>query len=122
MSVSATVVEAFTIRSLHLARDLIITAEDVARGYVEVVAASRFQVTGKSPCVLEFRPLGSIVNAFTVTLPEGSARFGAQGGTLLQKSRSAGLSTVDVTYRFDLHAGTTPGAHRWPLSLTVLPM
>ena len=122
MTVSATVVEAVTIRTLHQARDLMITAQDVERGYVEVPAASRFQVSGNSRTVLEFRPRGALVRSFSVTLPEGSARFGAEGGTLLQKARHLSASTVDVAYRFDLAAGTKPGSHPWPLSLTILPM
>lgn len=122
MTVSANVVEAVTIRTMHQARDLIITAADVARGYVEVPAASRFQVSGNSLSVLEFRPRGAIVRSFSVTLPEGSARFGPEGGTLLQKARQPSAPTVDVTYRFDLAAGIKPGSHPWPLSLTILPM
>ena len=122
MTVSATVVETVTLRTLHQARDLIITAQDVERGYVEVSAASRFQLSGNSLSVLEFRPRGAIVGSFSVTLPEGSARFGPEGGTLLQKPRQSGASTVDVAYRFELAAGTKPGAYPWPLSLTILPI
>lgn len=122
MTITATVVDTMTMRAVYQATDLVITAEDVARGYVDVPAASRFEIGNKGPCVFEFRRTGTLFRSFRVTLPEGTAQFGAEGGTLLQKSRSAGVARVDVSYRFDLDPGVKPGTYRWPLSITILPM
>jgi hypothetical protein len=109
-------------RALHQAQDLIVTAADVARGYVDMPAASRFEISSKRPCIFEFRPLANVLRSFRVTLPEGSAQFGAEGGTMLTKPRGTGVANVDVGYRFELAPNTTPGTYTWPVSLTVLPM
>lgn len=122
MSVTANVVESVTVRAVYQARDLIVTSDDVARGYVDVPAASRFEITNRAPCMFDFRKAGNLIRSFRITLPEGSAQFGAEGGTLLQKSRGAGVERVDVSYRFDLAPDVKPGTYGWPLSLTVLPM
>src|SRR4051812_21193 len=60
MSVTANVVEAVSVRALHQAQSLVITASDVANGYVEVPAGSRFEITNKGPCLFEFRAVGNV--------------------------------------------------------------
>lgn len=122
MAVTATVVDTVSMRAVYQAQDLVITANDVARGYVEVPAASRFEIANKGPCLFEFRPAGDIFRSFRVMLPEGTAQFGADGGTMLQKSGGTGIARIDIGYRFELASNARPGAYRWPLSLTVLPM
>ena len=122
MAVTATVVDTVSMRAVYQAQDLVITANDVARGYVEVPAASRFEIANKGPCLFEFRPAGDIFRSFRVMLPEGTAQFGAAGGTMLQKSGGTGIARIDIGYRFELASNARPGAYRWPLSLTVLPM
>lgn len=122
MSVSATVVDTVGIRPLHQAQNLVVTAQDVQRGYVEVPAASRFEIRSRGATVFEFRPTADIFRSVKVSSTGGAAEFGAGGGTLLQKSSGDALASVSVNYRFDLAAGVSPGTYRWPLALTVLPM
>lgn len=123
MAVTATVVDSVSIRAVHQAQNLVITAEDVGRGYVEVAAGSRFEIGHNGLCLFEFRPLGDIFRSVRVSGPEGlTAEFGSGGGTMLQKSAGRESATVAVNYRFQLAPGVRAGAYNWPLSLTVLPM
>ena len=124
MTVSATVVDTVSIRALHQAGNLVVTQQDVDRGYVEVPAASRLEIRNSKPCLFEFRPAANdnIFRAVRVTGIQGSADFGPDGGTLLQTGFRDGAAMVEVGYRFELSPNVRPGAYRWPVSLTVLPL
>lgn len=122
MTVTATVVDTVSIRTMHQAQSLMVTPQDVARGYVDVSAGSRFEITHRGPCLFEFRPLGTIFRAVKVSGVEGGAEFGSEGGTMLQKSSAGGSAPVAINYRFQLAPGVSAGAYSWPLSLTVLPI
>lgn len=122
MSVSATVVDSVSIRTMHQTQNLVVTPKDVERGYVDVAAGSRFEITHKGACLFEFRPTGAIFRGVKVSNIEGAAEFGSEGGTMLQKSAGAGAAAVAINYRFMLVPGVSAGAYSWPLSLTVLPI
>ena len=122
MAVTATVVDTVNIRTMHQAQSLVVTAQDVARGYVDVSAGSRFEITHRGPCMFEFRPLGTIFRGVKVSGGEGAAEFGAEGGTMLQKTSGGAAAPVAINYRFQLAPGVAAGAYNWPLSLTVLPI
>lgn len=123
LTVTAVVVDSFTVRSVHQASALVITPQDIQRGYVDAPAASRFEVRNSRPCLFEFRAaLKNIFRSVRVTGTSGAAEFGADGGTLLQTGFRNGAASVDVAYRFNLAPDVTPGTYAWPLSLTVLPL
>jgi hypothetical protein len=122
MTVTANVVDTVSIRAVHQATSLVVTAQDVERGYVEVSAGSRLEIRNQRPCLFEFRAVGNIFRSVKVTGIQGAAELGVDGGTLLQGGFGNGLAKVDVGYRFELKPGVSPGAYGWPLSLTVLPL
>lgn len=122
MSVTANVVDTVSIGSSYQAQNLVVTARDVERGYVEVPAASRFEIKSKGPSLLEFRGVSDVFHSVRVTGVIGTAEFGSGGGTLLQKPFRDGAGSVALNYRFELSPGVSPGPHKWPLSLTVFPM
>lgn len=122
MTVTATVVDTVGIRTLHQTQRLVITAQDVERGYVDVAGGSRFDLTHKGPSLFEFRPVGNLFRAVKVSGLAAAAEFNAEGGTMLQRSSGATATSVAISYRFQLAPGISAGAYRWPLSLTVLPM
>lgn len=123
MTVSATVVDTVSIRTVHQAESIVVTAQDIERGYVDMPAASRFEIRNKGASLFEVRPLNPLFKPVRVTGPEGTAEFGAGGGTMMQRSLgTSGPASVSLGYRFELAAGITPGAYKWPVSLTVMPM
>jgi hypothetical protein len=123
MTVSATVVDTVSIRTIYQAESLVITAQDIGRGYVDVPVGSRFEIRNTGASLFEVRPLDPLFRSVKVTGPEGTAEFGSAGGTMLQRSVGHGGSVnVALGYRFELAAGLSPGEHKWPLALTVMPM
>ena len=122
MTVTATVVDTVSIRSVHQAQSLVVTAQDVERGYVDVSGGSRFEIRYKGARLLEFRPVGDIFRSVKVSGLEWSAEFGSDGGTMLQKSSGDATASVAINYRFHFAPGISAGAYPWPLLLTVLPM
>jgi hypothetical protein len=119
MTVSANVVDTVSVRAVHQAQDLVVTPTDVARGYVEAPAASQLEIGSKGPWLLEFRPVGNLFKRVKVSGFDGAGEFGPAGGAMLVKPA---VGTQSMNYRFDLAPGTAPGAYRWPLALTLLPM
>lgn len=121
MAVTAIVVDSVGIRALHQMRRLVITAQDVERGYVEVPAGSRLDLRHKGPCLFEFRPVADIFRAVTVAGLTAPTEFHAEGGTAVHRC-SGDTTSIAISYRFQLRPGVSAGIYPWPLLLTVLPM
>ena len=100
---------------------LTITAADVARGYVDVPAASRLRVTTNDPAgfVIDFFPRLPIFTAVHVSTREGSARLGPDGGGIAEHRRRGRNLPLELSYRFDLAGNVQPGTYAWPLAISV---
>jgi hypothetical protein len=123
MAVSATVVDTFNMRVLHQADSVVVSEQDAVRGYIDNPAASRFALTSDGLCVFDFRATGKLFRSLKVTMSDGTAVFGAEGGSMIQKASAAqGPAEIEIGYRFELAPGTTAGTYPWPVMLTVLPM
>jgi hypothetical protein len=122
MSVSATVVDTVSVRSMYQAQQLVVSAEDVRRGYIDVAAGSRFSIRCASLCLFDFRPVGQLFKSVRVSGLDSAAEFGAAGATLLHKPAPGAPADVAINYRFTLSANVTPGAYPWPVALSVMPM
>lgn len=121
LQVSASVVAKARLRNDHQAAQLAITAEDVARGYVDVAAASRFLVSTNSRVgyLLEFRAAGSIFESVQIEGFGNAIRLGADGGTIVQRGPRSPDSPHELSYRFMLRPDVQPGSYQWPLQLSV---
>lgn len=121
MPVSVTVVASARIRSHFQAKELAITASDVARGHVEIPAASRFSVASnsRSGYRIEFHPLGDFFESVSVAGLGNIVRLGADGGTIVQRGPLPPNLTHELSFRFVLRPGTLPGHYPWPLQLAV---
>ena len=103
----------------HQAQVVHVSAEDVARGVVEVRGGSRLIVNTHAPSryALDFS------NQSTVFRPIGISGVGAVAldpkGASVAQQQPAGRRVVALDYKFELAPGTRPGAYPWPLVLTV---
>jgi hypothetical protein len=103
----------------HQARVVHVTAEDAARGVVEVRGGSRLIVTTHAPSryALDFS------NQSTVFRPIGIKGAGKVGlspkGASAGQQQPAGRRVLALDYEFALAPGTRPGVYPWPLALTV---
>jgi len=102
---------------------LTVTPDDVARGYVEVPAASRFTVTtnNRAGYTLSFQPNASIFRSVAINGMGVSVEFGAGGGTVIQSGAEIGVARtlLELGYRFYLAEGVQAGSYFWPLSVSV---
>jgi hypothetical protein len=103
----------------HQARVVHVTAEDVARGVVEVRGGSRLVVTAHAPSryALDFSTRSTVFRPVGIK-GVGPVKLGPEGATARQQ-QPAGRHDVAVDYRFALAPGTRPGIYPWPLALTV---
>jgi len=126
IQVTATVPSRATLRVLHQERRLVVTQEDVARGYVEAPAASRIEVRNNSRggCLLVFEKVDGPDAPFGRVSVRGLGREVeiGPGGGFVPHPHAAAPVTAELSYRFSLAKDTRPGTYAWPLSISVRSM
>ena len=105
----------------HQAQAVRVTADDVARGVVDVQSGTRIVITTTEPSgiAVDFRSSGKLLRAVRIDGIGRGTEFGPEGGTIVESQAAAGLRVVMVNYRFILAPDTTPGTYAWPLTLAV---
>lgn len=105
----------------HQARVLHISAEDVAKGMIEVRGGSRFVITLNSPAgyAVHFQARGQWIRAAWIGGIGPTVEIDSRGGTVLQREAAAGRHVVAIDYRFLLAPDAVPGTYAWPLDMAV---
>jgi len=101
-----------------------ITAADVARGYVEIPAASQLRVTSNNPAgyVIDFFSRLPIFTSVRVSSGDVSADLGPDGGAIIEHRRQGRDMPLHLSFRFNLATQIQPGTYAWPLALNVRPL
>ncbi len=101
-----------------------ITAEDIARGYVDMPAASQLRITSNNPVgyVVDFFSRLPIFTSVTVSSAGGSADLGPEGGAIVERGSHGRDIPLHLSFRFNLTAQVQPGTYPWPLALNVRPL
>jgi hypothetical protein len=104
--------------------EITITDADIARGYVEIPAASQLRVTSNNPAgyVIDFFSRLAIFSSVRISSAGGSADLGPEGGTMIARGSKGRDLPLNLSYRFNLAASTQPGVYPWPLALNVRPL
>jgi hypothetical protein len=104
--------------------EITITDADIARGYVEIPAASQLRVTSNNPAgyVIDFFSRLPIFTSVRVSSTGGSADLGPDGGAIIERGRQGRDLPLNLSYRFNLAAQVQPGTYAWPLALNVRPL
>lgn len=118
----ATVKSYFAVRSASQPVSITVSANDVARGYIDVATPVRLEVEGNDP-------------AYAITFERSGAAFdGAevQGlGQRVQLDSNAMLdwrgtgyrrNTLEFRFRLRLAAGAAPGDYAWPIQVSMSPI
>jgi len=95
-----------------------ITPQDVARGYVEVASGSLLEVTANTQWDVSFVPNGGIARSARVKGFANDVVVGPQGGVLARLRPMSRATMFDLSYRFDLEPGVSPGTYPWPLMVS----
>lgn len=117
----ATVKSYFAVRTASQPVSVTVSADDVARGYVDVATPVRLEVEGNDP-------------AYAITFERSGAAFrGAEVQGLGQRVqldsqamidwRGTGMrrNTLEFRFRLRLAAGAAPGEYAWPIHVSMSP-
>ena len=120
-TVKARIATFFRMQVEHQTESLTVTASDIARGYVEVPAASNFSVITNTldGFIIDFRPRGDLFRSALVTGLHGAVEIGNRGGTVLYNAPHGRTSFHQLGYRFMLRPDLQPGNYPWPLEISV---
>ena len=123
IAVSAFVTANAVMQVEYQAQQLVVTADDVARGYCDAPVASRLRVSSNSRAgylISIFNRL-PIFKSVRVDMPDASAQISRDGGSIAQRRHGKEMLT-QMTYRFMLADGVGAGTYPWPLQLDVRPI
>lgn len=126
IEVSASILPRTTLTIRSQPRLLVVTREDIRRGYVEVPAASRIEVRSNDPrgYLLVFENRAGPEAPFREVIVRGLEREVqiGRGGGWVPRADARGPVSVELSYRFSLAEDVRPGEYPWPLSLSARPL
>ncbi len=96
-----------------------ISADDVARGYVEMSHASHLEMRSNARCRLRFRPAGDWFDFVHVEGLPRALTFGPEGGAFVRPLELQRRSTYELSYRFELNDQAVPGRYAWPVAVSL---
>src|ERR1700686_2054440 len=124
IAVSAFVTANAVMQVEYQAQQLVVTADDVARGYCDAPVASRLRVSSNSRAgyLISIFSRLPIFKSVRVDMPDASAQISRDGGSIAQHGRHGQQLLTQMTYRFMLADGVGAGTYPWPLALDVRPI
>lgn len=124
--VTATVLKHANIKVLAQPASVVVTAADIARGYVDVPGLAQVAIQSNSleGYMLMFAIQGDFVRQALVKGLGPDVQVGASGGGIAHGAGSRGMSktTLDLGFRFVLSESAQQGVYAWPLHLSVTPL
>ena len=125
LSVTATVLKHASLKVLAQPSSVVVTAADIARGYVEVPSPAQIAIKNNSAgYMLVFAGRGEFVRQVRVRGLGSDVQMGADGGVVSQTNTARGMSstTLDLGFRFELSASAQQGTYPWPMQMSVVPL
>ena len=121
VQVSAAVRPSVRLQTDFQAERITVTADDVARGYVDIPAASRFTVvTPKGGnYFVDFHVRSDLFQSVNIDGMGSQVELGTDGGTVAQTGPGLKGAISTLNYRFRLKANVRAGDYDWPLMLAV---
>lgn len=126
LTVTATVLKRASLQVLAQPASVVVTAADIARGYVDVPGLVQVAVQSNSfgGYMLMFESQGDFMRQTQVSGLDKSVQLGAAGGSVAQGASGRGMSktTLDLGFRFVLAESARQGVYAWPMRLSVTPI
>lgn len=126
LTVTATVLKHASMQVVSQPSSVVVTAADLARGYVDVAASSQIVVRSntQSGYMLMFANQGDFVRQTLVKGLANDVQLGAAGGGVAQPVSGRGMTktALDLGYRFVLSESAQQGVYAWPMRLSVTPL
>lgn len=126
LTVKATILKHASMQVMSQPGSVVVTAADIARGYVDVAASSQILVKSntQSGYMLMFTSQGDFVRQTLVKGLANDVQLGAAGGGVAQPVSGRGMTktALDLAYRFVLSESARQGVYAWPMRLSVTPL
>jgi hypothetical protein len=124
LNVSVRVISNAELQPEYQATHIRITGLDIARGFVNVTGATRFQARSgnHSGFRLEFYSVGHLFESVQIEGLTFPVQLGADGGSIMQRNAHSAIHTYSLNYRFRLQKETKAGEYPWPLQINAHPI
>ena len=126
LQVSATIAKYASLRVLMQPPFIVVTADDIAQGYVDVAGPAQVAVQNntQSGYMLVFESQGEFLRQTLVKGLNTDLQLGATGGSVAQRGVGRGMSKtlLDLGFRFVLSDSAQQGVYAWPLRFSVTPL
>lgn len=126
LGVRATIAKRATLKVLAQPQAVVITAADIARGWVDVPGSAHVTIRSNSPAgyMLVFASEGDFVQNMRVRGVGHDVQMGAGGGIVPQSGPAHGVThaTLQLGFRFELAPNAREGTFAWPVQMSVAPM
>lgn len=122
VQVSARVTARSQMKVLRQVTQVRVTQTDIRRGYVDVSAASRFEVRNNNPqgYVLAFQGLASTFKAVHA-IGSGTDVYLDGNSGFVMRPYVKGNEIIEFSYRLMLAEDVEPGVYAWPIAFSVQP-
>lgn len=122
--VSAVVRPFARLQQIDLPREIHVTADDIARGSIDIPAAVQMEVASNSSSgyVLNIQPRLAMFTRAQINGLDAAVQIGPEGATIVQRGQPQRVKQVSMSYRFFLADNIAPGVYPWPLHLSVEPL
>jgi hypothetical protein len=126
LTVSATILKHASLNVLAQPSSVVVTAADIARGYVDAAAPSQVAIKSNTSggYLLEFANQGDFMRQILVRGLTTDVQLSPSGGVVMQASAGSGMtrSTLSLGFRFMLAEAAQAGTYSWPMRLSVTPL
>jgi len=126
LTVTATVLKRATLKTLAQPSSVVVTAADIARGYVDVPAPAQVAIQNNSTdgYLLEFASQGDFMRQILVKGLSSDVQLSPAGGAVMQSGGRSGVTrtTLALGFRFVLSESAQQGTYPWPMQLSVTPL
>lgn len=123
LTVTATVVKHASLKVLTQPASVVVTAADIARGYVDVPSPAHvaIQTNSQSGYMLMFASEGEFLRQTLVRGLGNDVQLDTAGGGIARRPEGPGMSkaTLDLVFRFILSDSAKQGVYAWPMRLSV---
>lgn len=126
LSVTATVLKHASLKVLAQPASVVVTAADIARGYVDVPSPAQVAIQSNSQdgYMLMFASEGDFMRQTLVRGLGNDVQLDMAGGGVARgpEGRGMGKATLDLGFRFVLSESAQQGVYAWPMRLSVTPL
>ncbi len=126
LTVTATILKRASLQVLAQPGSVVLTAADIARGYVDVPGSLNVAVQNNSAdgYLLTFESQGEFIKQTRVQGLANDVQLDAMGGSIAQSANGRGVQkvTLNLGFRFALADAARQGVYAWPIRLSVTPL